>query len=264
VEPERATPMYCRSFKKIADRQDARVSSMAACRVRIMTDYGRSSTPHSFGAKTSEATIQRGAAASAYEIQNSMRIITRYGMSERGRGSRPARQNAMSASLIGWLGSSAFGYPPPLRCRCRSRAGASLRNRRQGPSIMGFEDEGEQSLPRSYRPMDGRSKRTCELTSSIVPRETSVHCWMELEFPPIGFDPSRFSYCCRGALFSGPAELVAAPRYAAGSFALVLFTTPVLLPVMTERLPAFARAAACVADSGWRRYLARLRPARGS
>jgi hypothetical protein len=27
-------------------------------------------------------------------------------------------------------------------CRCRSRARASLRNRHQGPSIMGFEDEG--------------------------------------------------------------------------------------------------------------------------
>ena len=30
----------------------------------------------------------------------------------------------------------------------------------------------------------GRSKRTCELTSSIVPRGTSFHRWVELEFPP--------------------------------------------------------------------------------
>ena len=29
---------------------------------------------------------------------------------------------------------------------------------------------------------------------------------MELEFPPIGCDPVRSSYCCRG-LFPGPAEL---------------------------------------------------------
>jgi hypothetical protein len=72
---------------------------------------------------------------------------------------------------------------------------------------MGFEDEAEQSLPRPCRQTNGRSKRTCELTSSIVPRGTSFHRWVELEFPSIGFDPSRFSCCCRGALFSGPAEL---------------------------------------------------------
>ena len=62
------------------------------------------------------------------------------------------------------------------RVRCRSRARASLRNRHQGPSIMGFEDEAEQSLPRPWR-QDVRSKRTCELTSSIVPRGTSCHRW---------------------------------------------------------------------------------------
>ena len=53
--------------------------------------------------------------------------------------------------------------------------------------------------------LNGRSKRTCELTSSIVPRGTSFHRSVELEFPPIGFDPARFS-CCYG-LFPGPAEL---------------------------------------------------------
>jgi hypothetical protein len=36
------------------------------------------------------------------------------------------------------------------------------------------------------------SKRTCELTSSIVPRGTSFHRSVELECPPIGFDPARF------------------------------------------------------------------------
>ncbi len=30
----------------------------------------------------------------------------------------------------------------------------------------------------------GRSKRTCELTSFIVPQGTSVHRLVELEFPP--------------------------------------------------------------------------------
>src|SRR6185437_464167 len=31
----------------------------------------------------------------------------------------------------------------------------------------------------------GRSKRTCELTSSIVPRGTLFHRLVELEFPPV-------------------------------------------------------------------------------
>jgi hypothetical protein len=41
--------------------------------------------------------------------------------------------------------------------------------------IMGFEDEAEQSVARPRRLSDGRSKRTYELTSSIVPRGTSFH-----------------------------------------------------------------------------------------
>jgi hypothetical protein len=90
------------------------------------------------------------------------------------------------------------------KCRCRPRARASLRNRHQGPSIMGFEDEAEQSLPRPCRQTNGRSKRTCELTSSIVPRGTSFHHAVELEFPPIVFDPVTYSCRCD---FSGPAEL---------------------------------------------------------
>ncbi len=53
---------------------------------------------------------------------------------------------------------------------------------------------------------NGRSKRTCELTSSIVPRGTSFHRSVEFEFPPIGFDPARVSWCC-GGLFAGPSEL---------------------------------------------------------
>jgi len=51
----------------------------------------------------------------------------------------------------------------------------------QGRSIMGSEDEAEQSFRRPYRQTNGRSKRTCELTSSIVPRGTSFHRRVELE-----------------------------------------------------------------------------------
>ena len=50
--------------------------------------------------------------------------------------------------------------------RCHSRARASLRNRHRGPSIMGFEDEVEQSKGRPCRQTNGRSKRTA--TQSMV------------------------------------------------------------------------------------------------
>ena len=83
----------------------------------------------------------------------------------------------------------------------------------RGPSIMGFEDEAEQSIGRPCRQANGRSKRTCELTSSIVPQGTSFHRSVELECPSIGVDAARFLCCCCG-LFSGPAELGAVNPYA--------------------------------------------------
>ena len=49
---------------------------------------------------------------------------------------------------------------------------------------MGFEDEAEQSIGRPCRHANGRSKRTYELTSSIVPRGTPFHRLVELEFLP--------------------------------------------------------------------------------
>jgi hypothetical protein len=51
-----------------------------------------------------------------------------------------------------------------------------------GPSIMGVEDEAEQSIGRPCRQLNGRSKRLGELTSSIVPRGTSFHRRVELSF----------------------------------------------------------------------------------
>jgi hypothetical protein len=84
----------------------------------------------------------------------------------------------MSASLIGRLGQ-ALSDCPPRQCRCGSRARAFLRNRHQGPSIMGFEDEEEQSVARPCQ-VNGRSKQTYELTSSIVPRGTSFERLVEL------------------------------------------------------------------------------------
>jgi hypothetical protein len=50
----------------------------------------------------------------------------------------------------------------------------------------------------------GRSKRTCEPTSSIVPRGTPFHRVVELDFPSIAIGLKWLSCrCC----FSGPAEL---------------------------------------------------------
>jgi hypothetical protein len=68
-----------------------------------------------------------------------------------------------------------------------------------------FEDEAEQSNGRPCRLTNGRSKRTCELTSSVVPRGTSFHRLVELGFPPIAFDPAWLSCCC--GFFPSPAEL---------------------------------------------------------
>jgi len=71
---------------------------------------------------------------------------------------------------------------------------------------MGSEDKVEQSFERPFRQENGRSKQTCELTSSIVPRGTLFHRLVELEFPPIAFDPERLLGC---RSFSGPSEFSA-------------------------------------------------------
>ena len=60
------------------------------------------------------------------------------------------------------------------RCRVDVAHGLVLHyGRHMGPSLMGFEDEVERSKWRTCRQSNGRSKRTCELTSSIVPQGTS-------------------------------------------------------------------------------------------
>jgi hypothetical protein len=76
---------------------------------------------------------------------------------------------------------------------------------------MGFENEAEQSIGRPCRQTNGRSKRTNELTSSIVPQGTSFHRSVELEFPPIAIVLARLS--CRCDL-PGPLKLGAVNPYA--------------------------------------------------
>ncbi len=88
---------------------------------------------------------------------------------------------SMSASLIGRLGSSAFRLS--TTAMSMSLAGSCFSSESaQGPSIMGFEDEVEQSFSRPCRQSNSRTKRTHELTSSIVPRGTSFHRSVDLDF----------------------------------------------------------------------------------
>jgi hypothetical protein len=54
---------------------------------------------------------------------------------------------------------------------------------------MGSEDGVEQSFGRPFRQCNGMSKRACELTSSIIPRGTSFHHSVELEYSPVAIDP---------------------------------------------------------------------------
>jgi|SRR5579862_9750 len=109
----------------------------------------------------------------------------------------------MSASLIGRSGSSTFRL-------CIAAVSMSLAGSRfssdsaPGPFHHGIRRRGGTILWAALPSSDGRSKRTCELTSSIVQRGTSFHHAVELEFSPIVLDSGGWS--CRHGL-PGPAEL---------------------------------------------------------
>jgi class 3 adenylate cyclase len=78
---------------------------------------------------------------------------------------------------------------------------------------MGVEDEVERSLPRPCRQTNGRSKRTCELTSSVVPRGTSFHRSVDLEaVGPAVNEVARIETLCepQGRRVLVSAELAAA------------------------------------------------------
>jgi hypothetical protein len=86
-----------------------------------------------------------------------------------------------SASLIGRLGSSTFKLSTTAVSVSLTGSRFSSESAPR-PFHHGIEDEAEQSLPRHCRRYDGGSKRKYELTSSIVPRGTSFHCSVELDF----------------------------------------------------------------------------------
>src|SRR5439155_18148334 len=67
----------------------------------------------------------------------------------------------------------------------------------RGPSIMGFEDEVEQSFGRPCRQTNGRSKRTCELTGNSESRASRIKArvkgaapWMNSATPSGGYPNS--------------------------------------------------------------------------
>src|SRR6201981_2098652 len=118
----------------------------------------------------------------------------------------------MSASLIGRLRSSAFRLSATAVSMSLTGSRFSSESA-PGPFHHGIRGRGRTISQALAVSLNGRFKQTCELTSSIVPRGTSFHCWVDLEFSPIGFDPERFSCCCRGWLPSPP-ELGAINPYA--------------------------------------------------
>ena len=74
---------------------------------------------------------------------------------------------AMSTSLIGPFGSSAFRLSTG-RCRSRSRARASLRNRHQGPSISDGWSKWTYDLTLIHRPARDIVPRAVELESYLM------------------------------------------------------------------------------------------------
>src|SRR5947207_2035391 len=84
----------------------------------------------------------------------------------------------MSASLIGRLGSSTFR--PSAAAVSMSLTGSCFSSESApGPFHHGIRIRGGTIFWAALPLAVGRSKRTCELTSSIVPRGTSFHRWVD-------------------------------------------------------------------------------------
>src|SRR6201987_2845654 len=94
----------------------------------------------------------------------------------------------MSASLIGRLRSSAFRLT--TTAMSMSLVGSRLLFGIGAKAFPSWDSRTRwNDLYRGLAVVVGRSKRTCALTSSTVPRGTSFHRLVELEFPPIAFSP---------------------------------------------------------------------------
>ena len=94
--------------------------------------------------------------------------------------------------------------------------------------------------------LNGRFKRTRELTSSIVPRGTSFHHGVELEFPPIAFDPVGPS--CRHGLSANSLTAVS-PRFVPSLLLLIFQANPTWRFASSRPVPSRARAASSKSGS---------------
>ena len=111
----------------------------------------------------------------------------------------------MSASLIGSLGSSAFRLS--TAAVLTSLAGSCFSTESAPRALPSWDPRTRwNNLCRGLAAAVGRSKRTCELTSSIVPRGTPFHRWWSSSFLLSHLIPNGRS-CCSS--FSGPSELSA-------------------------------------------------------
>ena len=100
-----------------------------------------------------------------------------------------------SASLIGRLGSSTFRLSTATESMSLTGSCFSSESALR-PFHHGIRRRGGTIFTAALPSNDSRSKRTCELTSSIVPRGTSFHRSVDLDFPPIAFDLDQPSCRC--------------------------------------------------------------------
>ena len=90
----------------------------------------------------------------------------------------------MSASLIGRSGSSAFRLSTVAVLMSPTGSRFSPESA-QRPFHHGVRRRGGTIFGSALPSIDDRSKRTCELTSSVVPRGTSFHGSVDLDVSPI-------------------------------------------------------------------------------
>src|SRR5215469_2392098 len=81
-------------------------------------------------------------------------------------------------------GQALSDYPPQQR-RGRSRGTRFSSESAPRPFHHGIRERGGTILGATLPPVGGRTSRTCELTSSIVPRGTPFHCAVEFELLPV-------------------------------------------------------------------------------
>ena len=110
----------------------------------------------------------------------------------------------MSASLIGRPGSSAFRLPP-LQSSMSLAGSRFSTDSALGPFHHGIRRQGGTILPSALLSCDSRFKRTCELTSSIVPRRTSFRLPAELRSEKLHIQGELRDRGCRQSLV-GPTK----------------------------------------------------------